>query len=633
MFNRHTRVLLLTVAQAFACLALTFGNSVNAADAFRSPFGIAVSPDGKTAYVSDRTAANLTILDVATEKKKGEIALNGQPHGVALSADGSQLYVAERLAGTVAVIDTAKAAVVSRLPVNKWPTEVAIGNKTKRLFVTNEDTDTVSVIDLAQGKTLGEVKVTRDPCFIAVSPDESTLVVTNKIPYGKGTDPKLAADVSIINATEMSLTKSVKLTPGSTAVFGACISPDGKHAYVVHGLGRFHLPITQLERGWVNTFALTVIDIAKGERTVTVLLDDLTQGAADPFAIVCSGDGKQLWISHAGVHSISKVNIGLVHQLLAGDVPAELASLKDGSQANIWMRIKTDPKLVSDLENDLTALYIAGAIHRFDTGGNGPRGIALSPDEKQLLVTNYYSGTVTVLDSGNGNIASTISMGENPKITPERRGERIFHDAHHAFQHWHSCSTCHVSGHTDGLRWDFLGDGIGNAKDTMNLIGVNETGPLNRRATVVNAKVCAENGLKFTNMLVPTQQEIDDMYAFLCSLKPEPSFHFVKGKPSESAERGKEVFERAGCVRCHPGKHFTDQKMHNVGVLSANEPDGKYDTPSLIEAYRTAPYLHDGRALTIKEIFTEHNPGNRHGRTKSLSPEQLEDLVNYILSL
>ena len=93
---------------------------------------------------------------------------------------------------------------------------------------------------------------------------------------------------------------------------------DGKWAYVVHGLGRFNLPITQLERGWVNTYALTIIDIAAGKRLTTMLLDDLTQGAADPHGVVCSKDGTRLWISHAGVHEISMVDIGLVHELLAG---------------------------------------------------------------------------------------------------------------------------------------------------------------------------------------------------------------------------------------------------------------------------------------------------------------------------
>ena len=69
--------------------------------------------------------------------------------------------------------------------------------------------------------------------------------------------------------------------------------------------------------------------------------------------------------------------------------------------------------------------------------------------------------------------------------------------------------------------------------------------------------------------------------------------------------------------------------MHNIGVLSHNEPDGRYDTPSLLEAHRTGPYLHDGRARTIKEVVTVHNSKERHGKTADLSVQEIDDLVAY----
>ena len=73
--------------------------------------------------------------------------------------------------------------------------------------------------------------------------------------------------------------------------------------------------------------------------------------------------------------------------------------------------------------------------------------------------------------------------------------------------------------------------------------------------------------------------------------------------------------------------------MHNVGVLSENESDGKYDVPSLLEAYRTAPYLHDGRAATLKDVLTTHNQAGQHGKAKTLSPQEIDDLVAYLQSL
>lgn len=605
---------------------------------YRSPFGLAISADGTTLYATDPIGGSVVILDTGNKAKRGEIALRGAPQGAALSADGGTLFVAEHGAGTVALIDTATHEVTSRIPVGKWPTAIAVADKTKRLYVCNQDDHTVSVIDLTQppGKSIARIPVIREPSCVSVTPDERYAVVTNLLVYGVGTDPELAAEVSIIDTAALTVAENVKLPPGSTMVKGVCLSPDGNWAYVVHGLGRFNLPITQLERGWVNTFALTIIDMAKGERLVTMLLDDLTQGAADPHSVVCSTDGTRLWISHAGVHEISMIDIGRVHELLTGNVPQDLADLKDGTLPNIWVRIQQDRSQIAELENDLTALYIAGAIRRASSGGKGPRGIVLSPDNETLLVANYYSGSVAILDADDGKLQGVIPLGPEVEPNSVRRGELIFHDATHAFQRWHSCASCHANqGRIDGLRWDFMSDGIGNAKDTISLVNLHKTEPMNRRATVDKALACTRGGLDSTNMLVPTDQEVVDLYAYLTALRPVPSTHLTPdGGLTEIAQQGKALFEgKAGCVRCHPGPYFTDQKMHNVGVLSSNEPDGRYDTPSLVEGYRTAPYLHDGRALTLNDVLTVHNEDHLHGKTKELTEQEIDALVAYLLSL
>ena len=288
---------------------------------YRSPYSVVTSPDGQTVYASDRTGGRLVILDATQMTPRNEIALHGNPHGLALSDDGSTLYVAEHGAGSVAVVDAKKQEIISRISVGKWPTAVAVADEMGRLYVGNQNRHSVSVIDLNQtpAKVTKEIPVVREPSCLAVTPDEQYIVVANLLAHGKGTDPTLAAELSIINGGTLETAGTVKLPTGSTMVQGVCVSPNGNWAYVVHGLGRFNLPITQLERGWVNTFALSVIDIAKGSRLATVLLDDLTQGAADPHSVVCSGDGRRLWISHTGVHEISFIDIGLVHELLDGE--------------------------------------------------------------------------------------------------------------------------------------------------------------------------------------------------------------------------------------------------------------------------------------------------------------------------
>jgi cytochrome c peroxidase len=136
-------------------------------------------------------------------------------------------------------------------------------------------------------------------------------------------------------------------------------------------------------------------------------------------------------------------------------------------------------------------------------------------------------------------------------------------------------------------------------------------------------------------MIVPTGKEVDDLTAYLESLRPAPSpFLTVDGKLTEAARRGKVLFEgKADCASCHPAPYFTDKQRHDVGAETATDPGGGYDTPTLLEAYRTAPYLHDGRALTIEDSLMIDHDGAPHGNVKALSEQELKDLVEYVLSL
>jgi len=604
---------------------------LEAAPRYRSPEALAVSPDGKTVYASDPTGQCVAVLDAVAGKPVGEIPVADEPRGLALAADGRTLYVARRKAHAVAVIDTARRAVSRQISVGPWPVAVVLAEKQNRLYACNRGDHSVSVVELSSGKELNRVRVVREPSFAALVPGGSRLVVANLLPDGAGTDPTLAAEVSILDTASMQAAR-IKLPTGSTVVTGAAASPDGRWAYVVHALGRFHLPITQLERGWVHTYALSILELAAPRVHATVLLDDLTGGSADPWAVVVAPDGRRLWVSHAGTHEVSAVEIAKVHELLEGKVPPELAGLKDGMRENIWVRIKQDKKTLPLLANDLTALYLAGAIRRSPSGGTGPRGMALAPDGRKLYAANYFSGTLGVLDTETGKLTGTIALGPQPPADAARRGEINFHDATRCFQSWHSCASCHPDGRVDGLPWDFLRDDIGNGKDVISLVGIAETSPHNRRATRADPRECMRTGVIGSHLIVPEPSDVEDLLAYVTALEPEPNP--LAPQLAGAAKRGKRLFEgKANCAVCHPAPWYTDQMVHNVGVLTPREPDGKYDTPTLVEAYRTAPYFHDGRAATLRDVLTTHDSGDKHGNAKDLTPAELDDLIAFLLSL
>jgi cytochrome c peroxidase len=123
---------------------------------------------------------------------------------------------------------------------------------------------------------------------------------------------------------------------------------------------------------------------------------------------------------------------------------------------------------------------------------------------------------------------------------------------------------------------------------------------------------------------------------YLMSLKPVPSPHLVNHRLSPAARRGEKLFRsrETGCAQCHPSRRFTDLKSYDVGTRGPLDGDvGTFDTPTLIELWRTAPYLHDGSVATLRDLLTLANQNDRHGKTSHLTADQVTDLCEYLLSL
>ena len=147
-----------------------------------------------------------------------------------------------------------------------------------------------------------------------------------------------------------------------------------------------------------------------------------------------------------------------------------------------------------------------------------------------------------------------------------------------------------------------------------------------------NAEDAVRAGIKHILFAVRPEHEAVSIDEYLKSLKPIPSPHLVKGKLSDSAKRGQKIFNTAGCISCHHGELLTDMKSYNVGTGDGRDQNRKFDTPTLIEVWRTKPYLYDGRAATIKEVITTYNPEDKHGKTSHLTDTEINDLINFVLS-
>jgi cytochrome c peroxidase len=146
------------------------------------------------------------------------------------------------------------------------------------------------------------------------------------------------------------------------------------------------------------------------------------------------------------------------------------------------------------------------------------------------------------------------------------------------------------------------------------------------------AETAVRAGIRFIQFAVASEDRATAIDAYLTALAPVPSPWLRKGRLSPAAERGRAVFDRAKCSTCHPPPLFTDLQPYNVGVGTGPESGKALDTPTLVEVWRTAPYLYDGRSATMVDVLTRDNPADKHGVTSGLKPDEIADLAEFILS-
>ena len=582
-----------------------------------SPYAL-VGGKGNTLYVATATSKKLVVFDSSEEKVVGEIPLPCLPSGMVLSPDALRLYVtAASPSGEVYAVDTATRQVNLLAKVGHTPNAPVLSPDGKTLYVCNRFNNDVSVVDTSSGNTLGRIPVLREPIAAALTPDGSTLVVANHLPAGRSDQDYVAAAISLLDTQGKRASAAIGLPNGSTGLQGLCLSPDGAYAYVTHLLGRHQLPTTQVERGWINTNALSIIDLKNRTRLNTVLLDDVDRGAANPWDVKCTADGGHLVITLAGTHELCLIDREGLHARL--------------SKAAAGEPVTAVTKTPEDVPNDFS--FLVPLKQRVKLQGQGPRGLAVVG--AKVFAAEYFTDSLGViaLEKGHPGKARSAPLQASVPVSEVRRGEMLFHDAGLCFQQWQSCASCHPgSGRVDVLNWDLLNDGIGNPKNTRSLLLSHRTPPSMSLGVRATAEVAVRSGIRFIQFAVRPESDAVAIDRYLESLTPIPSPYLIDGKPGPAAVRGQRVFHDAGCASCHNEPLYTNGRLYDVGTGLGAESTEAFDTPTLIEVWRTAPYLHDGRATTIREVLTVQNPNDRHGKTSHLTDGQIADLAEFVLT-
>ena len=599
-------------------LCLMSATACFAAD-YLSP--IAVVTDGQTLYVAESTAYQVALVDVTRGKVSGAVRLKRNPTGLALSADKQTLFVTgEGSESSVYIVDTKKLAVRKEISVGHTPMWPVPSHDGKRLYVCNRFNNNVAVIDLEKAEVISLVPVTREPVAAVLSKDGTLLFVANHLPTGAANVDRMTSVIDVIDTSTLKVVASIPLPNGAIDLRGIALSSDGKHVYVPSIFARFLVPTTQIARGWINTHALNIIDVEKRELLWTVLLDDVALGAANPWDVTSCQEGKTICVSHAATHEISLIDADALMEKLK-TIPARATSGL------------TIPEYESLPENPANSLsFLTGIRRRVKLPGIGPRGMTMVGDK--LAVTQFFSDSIALLSlDPQESDAKSIPLGPEKEMDTVRTGHMFFEDASLCFQQWQSCGTCHPDARMDAVNWDLLNDGIGNPKSTKSLLLSHKTPPVMITGIRAKAEVAVRAGIRYIQFAMPEEDKASAIDEYLKSVQPMTSPFLVKGELTKAAKKGKKIFDKAGCGSCHSGPYFTDMEKYDVGTADGMEKGKEFDTPTLIEVWRTAPYLYDGRADTIMDVLTTFNKDDYHGTTSDLKEDELKALADYVKSL
>lgn len=600
----------------------------SAQPAWLSPNALAASPDRATLYVTCATGNRVLFFNVASGKVSRSARLPPSPTGLCVSADGKQLFVTcASPASRICIVDTLQGRVERELKAGHTAMAPVLSPDGKTLFVCNRFDNDVSVFDLGVLAQPRRIAVCREPVAAALTPDGRRLLVANHLPAGRSDANHVAAVISVVDTGRGAVVDELDLPDGSGGLNDLRISPDGRFAVVTHLLASFRRPTTQVERGWMNSNVATFIALDRMEVLNTVPLDDVDRGAANPWGAAWSADSRFLVIAHAGSHEISVIDVAPLLARLERLRPEPMPVVR---------AYGTPARTPADVRNDFA--FLGSARRRISLPGDalGPRAVVVVGG--RAWTANYFSDTLSVVEleaARSGNRA--VALGRRPRLAGARLGELCFHDGRLCRQSWQSCASCHPDdGRMDGLNWDLLNDGAGNPKNTKSLLLAPETPPAMSLGVRETAADAVRSGLKHILFSAPAPAAAAAIDEYLRSLKPVPSPRLVNGLLSRAAERGKKLFfsRQTGCAQCHPPPRFTDGRAHEVGTRGLLDgPADVFDTQTLIELWRTAPYLHDGSAAQLRDVLTFANPNDRHGCTSQLTADQILDLCEYLLSL
>jgi len=511
------------------------------------------------------------------------------PHTVILNKNSEIAYVSNQWSDNVSVIDLLTSTIVDTLQTGNGPAGLALSADEKYLYVVNTFGSNLSIIDLEAKEEIKRLITGNNPTGTELSPDGKDLYVTSRRPGFTHYGEPLVCDLTLVNDSTQLLKKHLGIE-SAYMMENIAFTPSGDLAVVTLIRPKNLVTTVQVEGGWMMTHGIGIVEQKKNGKVVQLLLDEPNSYYPDPFDIVITPDGKKAFVSSSGVDRISAISMDSIRYILKN----------------------TSPKKLKILSNNL-GVSSRFVLKRIATGSS-PKGMAISPDGKKLYVAEQLEDKIAIINTESLIKEGSIDLGGPKRITVARRGHRLFNNAGGTFQNQYACYTCHPDDHEDGLVYNM-------------------------------------DGMRFSTFLTRTESfkydDLDALVSYIVTgIKQPPNLMYnPQGILTESQLHGKEIFDRSidnngneipennRCITCHPAPFYSNFQMADVGTLADSDDPILFDTPHLNNIYSSAPYLHDGSAKTLEEIWTVYGGDDKHGFVSDLTKMDLNDLVDYLNSL
>lgn len=551
------------------------------------PRALALAPDGATlAAVSEETDELFVIDATSSPALRHRVAVDDGPTD-ARFVDASTLVVAHRYGRELAWIDARDGEVVRRVEVGPFALRLAVRGELLAL-AQGGSRPRVSLRDARTGALRAEGELGFEPDHLAFGPDADTLIVSSVRPPALH---QLRREGTVLREDRP------PLWLGRPAVTMAA-SPDGARVIVAvtdYQPGRPHLG---------NHFVqdqLLSIDMARWAVVEARLTARRTSQQENPGNV-------DRGVSPMGIHA--GVDGSLLVAFAGTDDVWRLAQVSDSFPTlhALEDHALPSPHGVAPLPGGGFAVSSPsyGAIGLFDAAGALRELVRLAPSDAEL-------------------------RRSDERALQRRFGERSFYESTRAGL---SCQSCHLHGGSDGARHNIGGSTLVATLDARGLMGTPpylrdggypRLGSLHELATTLYRGYRRRQGGRQLSL----ERYLE------AQPRPTPARQ-LEGRDEARERRGLEVLVRARCPSCHAFPAFTNLGQHPIASLFPDAVDvvePEVDTPSLLGLGDSAPYLLDGRAETLEEIFRVHDPARRHGDTASLRDDELADLVCFLEGL